>query len=532
MTDEALRNDVAVTSGDASSPDVDPAMAELTRRREIALAMGGPAGIARHRESGRLTVRERVERLVDPGTWHEVGLLAEPEFRRDKPVPADAVVTGYARIDGREVALIGIDSTILAGTTAPVSMRKQGRLIEMAQRAGTPIVYLCDADGGRMPDVMGWRFSGLPLDFRTFLESPPGVPHVPRAAAVLGPSYGDAALHASTSHFVVMIEAGSCALSGPSVVGRAIGEKVDHGSLAGPELAETAGNVHLTVEAEDDAFEALAAFLSFMPPTEAHAAPLAVPREPATDPAAIAGLVPSDPRRGYDMHAVVASIVDGDSILPWGHRWGPAVVCFLARIEGQPVGVVASQPLEGAGALDPSALAKEAAFVDICDTFNLPLLFLQDVPGLLIGTDAERGGILHAYETVTARIARASVPKVTVVIRKAYGGGHFALGGRPTRPDFVYAWPSAELGFMAPEVGIAAVHRRVLEQAMADGGQEAFDAAHAELEREWHDESQPWEAAANFHLDDVIDPAQTRRVVARSFEVAWGSSGRVRETRR
>lgn len=508
-------------------PANNDSLAELTKRRGEALAMGGPEGIAKHHASGRLTVRERLEHLIDPGSWFEVGLLAKPQLRRDKPIPGDAVVTGYARLDGRQVAIIGIDSSIVAGTTAPTSMRKQGRLIDTAQRVGLPIVLLCDADGGRVPDVMGWRFSGLPLDFKTFLEPGAGQYTVPRAAAVLGPSYGDSALHASTAHFVVMTATSALALSGPTVVDRAIGEDVDHAGLGGPEQACAVGNAHLVVEAEDDAFEAITAFLSYLPPHSGLAAPLGETREPELNPAAVGALVPVEARRGYDMRDVVRSLVDARSILPWGDGWGPSVLACLARLDGAPVGVIASQPVVGAGALDPAALAKERTFVDLCDTFNLPIFFLQDVPGLLIGTDAERGGILHGYESLAARIARATVPKVAIVIRKAYGGGHFALGGRPTHPDFLFAWPSAEMSFMAPETGLAIVHRRKLEAAFEAGGEAARAEMTADLMREWADDSAPWESAANFHLDDVIAPAETRDVLIRAIEVAWGSRPRV-----
>lgn len=505
----------------------DELLADLTERRAEALAMGGPEGIAKHHASGRLTVRERLERLLDADSWFEVGLLAKPELRRPKPVPADAVLTGYGRIDGRQVAVIGIDSSIVAGTTAPVSMRKQGRLIDTAQRVGLPIVLLCDADGGRIPDVMGWRFSGLPLDFTTFLEPAPGQYTVPRAAAVLGPSYGDSALHASTAHYVVMTQTAGLALSGPTVVDKAIGEEVDHARLGGPEQACAAGNAHLVVSGEDDAFEAIAAFLSYLPAHSGLPAPVGAAVEPELDPASVGSLVPLESRRGYDMRDVIRSLVDARSMLPWGDDWGPAVLTCLARLDGAPVGVVASQPIVGAGALDPAALTKERRFVDLCDTFNLPIVFLQDVPGLLIGTDAERNGILHGYESLAARISKATVPKVGVVIRKAYGGGHFALGGRPTHPDFLYAWPSAEMSFMAPETGLSIVHRRQLDAAFAEGGAEARDALVGELMKEWADESAPWESAANFHLDDVIHPAETRRVLIRSIEIAWGARPRV-----
>ena len=489
--------------------------------------MGGPEGIAKHHASGRLTVRERLERLIDPESWFEVGLLAKPELRRPKPVPGDAVVTGYGKLDGRQVAVIGIDSSIVAGTTAPVSMRKQGRLIHTAQRVGMPIVLLCDADGGRIPDVMGWRFSSLPLDFKTFLEPGAGQFTVPRAAAVLGPSYGDSALHASTAHFVVMTSSSGLALSGPVVVGKAIGEELDHAGLGGPEQAQAAGNAHMEVSTEDDAFEAISAFLSYLPAHSGLPAPLAEPREPELDPDDLGNVVPFEARRGYDMREVIRSIVDARSVLPWGDGWGPSVLTCLARLDGAPVGVIASQPVVGAGALDPSALNKERIFVDLCDTFNLPIIFLQDVPGLLIGSEAERGGILHGYENLAVRIAKATVPKVAVVIRKAYGGGHFALGGRPTHPDFLFAWPSAEMSFMAPETGLSIVHRRAMDKAFEEGGDEARDALTAELMQEWLNESAPWESAANFHLDDVIAPSETRDVIKRAIEVAWGSRPRV-----
>jgi acetyl-CoA carboxylase carboxyltransferase component len=187
-----------------------------------------------------------------------------------------------------------------------------------------------------------------------------------------------------------------------------------------------------------------------------------------------------------------------------------------------PVGIAANQPIVNAGALDPAALTKLHDFVALCDAFNLPLVFLQDVPGLLIGSQAEAGGILKAYERLVARIAQATVPKVGVVFRKAYGGGHFAMGGRPTRPDFLFAWPSAEMGFMAPETGVRTVYRRRFEALAQEQGPDVARALAEQLTREWTVESEPWEAAANLALDDVIEPAETRNVIARAIEIAWG----------
>ncbi|MBN9099836.1 MAG: hypothetical protein J0I49_17250 [Pseudonocardia sp.] len=497
-------------------------LAVLREKQAAAHASGGPEGLRRHRESGRLPVRERIDLLLDPGSWFEIGALALPELRREKPIPGDAVVTGFGLLDGRRVGVIGIDASVVAGTTAPISMRKQGRLIEHAQRHGFPLVLLCDADGGRMPDVSGWRFSGLPLDFTTFLKPPPGAPVVPRVAAVLGPSYGDSALHASTAHYVVMLRSASIALSGPSVVEPAIGEKVTDDELGGPAAATEAGNAHLVVESEADAMDAIAAFLSYLPQNSARPAPMAPPLPPARDPSELDAVVPLGTRAGYDMRDVFACLADEASILPWADGWGASLLCALVRIEGRPVGLVGNQPIVRAGALDPAALAKERSFVDLCDTFGLPLVFLHDVPGLMIGTQAERGGILQGYEALVSRIAEARVPKVGVVLRKAYGGGHFAMGGRPTRPDFLYAWPSAELGFMAPETGIRTIHRRRLEKVLAEEGPAVHAALVEELTAEWISEAEPWEAAAHLSLDDVIEPSATRHVIATSIDIALG----------
>ena len=501
---------------------------ELAARRARALEMGGSERVERHRRSGRLTARDRIALLVDAGSWNELGLLAEPELRRDQPMAADAIVTGLACVDGRKVCVLAIDATVLAGTTAPVNMRKQNRIAEWAGRRGLPLICLSDNDGGRMPDLLGWRFSGLPLHFSTFLQSPDGCPAVPRLTAVLGESYGDAALHAAIGTFVVMQRDTAIALSGPPVVRAAIGEQVAAADLGGPAVAaETNGSAHLVVDDEQAALEAVKRFLGYVPDSAAHPAPVTAARAPARDPAELERLVPREPRRGYDMRMVLDCIVDGGSLLDWGERYGTSLICALARLDGRPVGVVASQPMRRAGVLDAAALTKLARFVELCDTFNLPLAFFQDVPGLMIGTEAERAGILRGYEQVVTRLARAGVPKLAVIVRKAYGGGHIALGGRQVAPDLLFAWPGAELGFMAPDTGVRTVYRRRLEDLRAEQGDEAHDALAARLEAEWAAESQPWEAAANVILDDVIDPSETRARLIDGIEFAWGSRPRV-----
>ncbi len=495
---------------------------DLERRRAEALAMGGSERVAAHHDSGRLTARERIERLVDSGSWYELGLLAQPEQRRERPAPGDAIVTGVAKIDGRRAAIIAIDATVLAGTTAQVNMRKQNRVAALAGRRGMPLVCLSDADGGRMPDVMGWRFSGLPFDFRTFLQSPPGFHEIPRVTAVLGPSFGDAALHAAMAHLVVMTESAALALSGPPVVASAIGEDLSAEELGGPEVAAgESGVAHLVVPGEDDAFAAIRRFLSFLPDHAGLPAPSAAPAPPERDPEELLRLVPAEPKRGYDMHHVIEAIVDGGSLFEWSARYGGSLITGFACVEGTPVGIVANQPMQRAGVLDGPALAKELAFVEMCDTFNLPLVFLHDVPGLMIGRQAERAGILSAYERVAQRLARVAVPKIVVVVRKSYGGGHFAMGGGPTHPDLTVCWPIAELGFMAPDTGVRTVHRRRLDRTLEEEGEQARDELFAALAESWADQSEPWEAAAHTFVDDVIDPRETRRTILVGIEYGW-----------
>ncbi len=503
-------------------------LADLERRRAAALAMGGEERVARHRESGRLTARDRIDLLVDPDSWYEIGLLAEPELRRERSAPADAIVAGLARIEGRKVCVLSVDATVLAGTTAPVNMRKQNRIARWAALRGLPFICLSDNDGGRIPDVMGWRFSGLPFDFQTFLQSPAGSPAIPRLIAVVGASFGDSALHASMGHYVVMTRSSAIALSGPPVIAAAIGEEIEADELGGPKVStEITGNAHAVVDSEEEAIAALRRALSYLPDSSDHPAPTADPVEPARPAEELLSLVPSDARRGYDMRKVLEAIFDADTIFPWRDRYGKSLLTSLARLEGQPVGVLASQPMQRAGVLDVPALKKAAAFVDLCDTFNIPLVFLQDVPGLMIGSDAERAGILGGYESIVTRLARARVPKIAVVVRKAYGGGHFALGGRPTHPDLILAWPTAELGFMAPATGVRTVYKRRLEETLARDGQVAHDALVEELTEEWARESEPWEAAMHVFIDDVIDPRETRRALAEGIDFAWGTGPRI-----
>ncbi len=515
-------------STDELAPEANAALDELHRRRDTALAMGGPERVERHKASGRLTARERIDLLVDKGSFLEIGLLADAQFRREEPAAADAVVGGFARIDDRKVCVLAVDATVMAGTTGQVNMLKQNRLAAFAGRKGLPLICLSDNDGGRIPDVMGWRFSGLPFDFATFVQAPPGHPEIPRLIAVVGASFGDSALHASMGHYVVMTAHAAIALVGPPVVASAIGEDLTAEQLGGPKVStEQSGYAHAAVADDAAAIDAIRRALGYFPDNAEQPAPIVVSRAPAREAERLLTLVPTDPRRGYDMRKVLEAIVDADSLLPWKERYGAGLYTAFARLDGRSVGILASQPMQRAGVLDVPALAKLADFADVCDTFNIPLVFFQDVPGLMVGSEAERTGILAAYERVVARLSRAFVPQIVVVVRKAYGGGHFALGGRPTHPDLILAWPTAELGFMAPDTGVRTVYKRRLEEVLAHEGEAAHAALADELQAEWAHESEPWEAAAHMYVDDVIDPRTTRETLIAGIDFAWGNGLRV-----
>lgn len=507
---------------------------DLLERRAQARQMGGERRVERHHSSGRLTARERIDLLVDPGSFYELGLLALPERRLDTGEgAADGVLTGWATIDGRKVAVIAIDATVLSGTTAPVNARKQVHLIQAAGKAGVPIVTLADADGGRMPDIMGWRFGGLPLDFKLFLTPPEGYATVPRLCGALGPCYGDSALQAAAAHFTVMKRDASIALSGPSVVATAVSEQVDHVDLGGPEVAAgIVGTAHAVVDDEPAAIEMLRRALSYFPDHADAPAPRAHPVPPAGDAERLLTIVPVEAKRGYDMRKVLECIVDAGSQLPWRADQGKNLITSLARIEGSVVGVVANQPMHRAGTLDVAALEKYLAFIELCDRFNFPLVQLHDVPGLMIGSQEERRGIVKYLELVAARISTVTVPRIGVILRKSYGGGYFLMGGMQTAPDLLVAWPTAEIGFMAPDAGVATVHRGDLEDELARNGEDARAALFARLVKEWSSESEPWEAAAHYYLHDIIDPRDTRRAIHTAIEFTWGNRPRVSKLHR
>jgi propionyl-CoA carboxylase beta chain len=513
----------ALAPGEVTKAD---GVAELERRRALALAMGGPERVEAHHAKGKLTARERVAELVDEGSFVELGMLAHS----DRPevgerAAADASVTGVGTIDGRKVAVIANDATVLAGTTGRVGSRKQGQLMSLAGRKGYPLVMLGDANGGRLPDLLGSDFGAFAGgdEGEHFLGIRVAAERIPRVTAILGNAYGDPAFWAGSSDFVVMAEGGSIALSGPSLVGSSTGADSTHESLGGPATSvRTTGVVSRLEPTERDAIACVRTFLGYLPSNATLEPPLAPPRPPATPGEALYDIVPDRGRRGYDMRKVVAAVADEGSFFEIHPGFGRSLVGGLARVEGRPVGILANQPKHRGGVLDAPAVVKATRLVDLCSGFGLPLVFLQDLPGVMIGAEAEREAVAQKLMTLFTAIARSPVPKVTVILRKAFGFGYIALGGPSMGTDYVVAWPNAEIGFMSAENAVHVVHRKRIAEVREREGEAASRALAAELEAQTHSAFAPWTAATQSHIHDVIRPDETRRAVVNGLFIGSG----------
>ncbi len=502
------------------------AIEELKRRQTKALEMGGPEKVARKHEMGLGTARERVEKLLDPGSFFEIGMLNHSDMpgMEDK-TPADGKIAGFGTIDDRTVAVTADDATVLAGTGGRVGVEKDHRLIRWASEKGFPIIHLGEGGGARIPDIMGSE--GL-CSMTMRKEMAVRCRQVPFVATIMGECFGGPSWLAALADFVVQVKGSCMAVSGPRVLEIATSEFVENEELGGWKLhAEITGQVDRVAEDEDDCFRIVRDFLSYMPSNAQELPPVVPPRgeDQDTRQALLASLVPDESRRGYDMNGVIKTIVDDERVFPLKPYFDRSVITCLARIEGHSVGIIANQPMHSAGAMGPDGCDKCCSFICLCDSFNIPLIFLHDTPGFLVGRAAELkrmpGKIINFIEAV----ALSTVPKISLVIRKSYGMAYSNMCGTGMGADFVLAWPNAEISFMAPEVAANVVYSRKIDQA-AD-----VKAAREQAEHQLRIAGAPWKAAGLHLLDDVIDPRDTRRVLSRILKLARGTDGQYRSRR-
>jgi len=468
-----------------------------------------------------LTARERLGLLFDPGSFVEIG--AHATHHSDHPsmvgreTPADGVVTGFGRIDGRPACAIAYDFTVMAGSMGRTGEQKCARLRELALTRRVPLIWLIDSAGARIQEAAGggW-FAGSGFLFREQVVMS-GV--VPLVAAMMGPGAAGTAYIPGLADFVPMVRSTShMALGGPPLVKAVVGEDVDPETLGGSKVhTEVSGVADLEVPDDAACIRAIKEYLSYFPSSNLEPPP----RVPTDDPPdrrdeALLDVVPDNPRRPYDMHRVIASIVDEGRFFELKPAWAKNLIVGLARMGGMSVGIVANQPLYLGGVLDVDAADKAARFVMLCDAFGIPLLFLQDVPGFMVGSRVERAGIIRHGAKMLYAVAEATVPKVTVVVRKAYGAGYYVMCGRAYEPDLIVAWPTAEISVMGPEGAVNIVFRKQL-QAAADP-----EAERRRLLEEFRRMTDAYVAASHAHVDDVIDPRETRPVVIRALELARG----------
>jgi methylmalonyl-CoA decarboxylase subunit alpha len=487
---------------------------DLEARRRRNLGMGGAERIARQHEKGKLTVRERIDLLFDRGTFVEFGLLAT-DREGSEDTPADGVVTGHGLVDGRQVWVIAYDFTVMAGSMGAVGEQfKAARVRDLALRYRKPIVWLLDSAGARIQEAAGSTFAGTGyLFFDQVVMS--GV--IPQVAAMLGPCAAGTAYIPGLADFVPMVKGtSSMSLGGARLVKAATGEDVTDHDMGGSQVHCYESGVGDN-EVEDDAscIASVRQFLSYLPSNNGEPPPVG----PADDPAdrVVEGLekiVPTNPRAAYDVRRVIKAVFDGGSWFEIKPTWAKNIVIGFARVAGKPVGVVANQPMVKGGILDSDSADKAARFIRMCDAFNVPLVYLMDVPGFLVGSQVEKDGIIRHGAKMLYATSEATVPKVTVIMRKAYGAGYYVMCGKGYEPDLLVAWPFAEISVMGPEGAVNIIFNKQIEASAnpEETRSQLLAAVRAQIN--------PYLAAGWAMIDDVIDPAETRRVIARGLEQA------------
>src|SRR5215217_3802264 len=493
---------------------------DLHARRERARLGGGEEKIAQQHERDKLTARERLALLIDDGTFTELGIHAQPHFSQrameGREAPADGVITGYGLIDGRMACVCAYDFTVMAGAMGMTGELKVARLRELALTQRVPFVWLLDSAGARIQEAVGSLFAGTGHLFREEVVMS-GV--IPQVAALMGPCAAGTAYIPGLADFVPMVRGrGSMALAGPHLVRAAIGEHVTQEELGGSRVhCRKSGVGDIEVAADDECIDVIKQYLSYFP-SHCEERPPALPVSEPVDrmDEELLDVLPETNRKPYDMYDVIRRIVDGGDWLDVKGAWARTIITCLARMGGRPVGIVANQPRRLGGILDNDSADKAARFVNLCNAFGLPLVFLQDVPGFMVGTKVEAAGIIRHGAKMLHAVAAATVPKVTVVIRKAYGAGYYVMCGRAYEPDLIVAWPSAEISVMGPEGAVEIVMRRIVEEADDPAARKA------ELIASYQELIDVYRAARNDMIDDVIDPRETRPTVIRAFEMAAG----------
>jgi acetyl-CoA carboxylase carboxyltransferase component len=509
-----------MTDTNAPTSLLRPLVDDLLERRAAARLGGGEERIAQQHAADKLTARERIDLLVDPGTFSELGLHAGIHYSvrglEDKNAPADGVVTGYGKVDGRMVAIAAYDFTVMAGSMGMSGEIKVSRLRELALSKRMPMVWLLDSAGARIQEAVGSLFAGSGHLFREEVVAS-GV--IPQVAALMGPCAAGTAYIPGLADFVPMVKGrGSMALAGPHLVRAAVGEDVTQEELGGSRVhCRKSGVGDLEVADDQECIAKIKAYLSFLPSHNEQAPPKVEPSDPIDRmDEDLLDVLPESNRKPYDMYEVIRRIVDDGEFFDMKPQFAKTIITGFARFGGRPAGIVANQPKQLGGILDNDSADKAARFVNLCNAFGIPLVFLMDVPGFMVGSKVEAGGIIRHGAKMLYAVANATVPKITVVLRKGYGAGYYVMNGRAYEPDLIVAWPSAEISVMGAEGAVEIVFRKQVEAA------EDPAAEKAELIDAYRKIIDVYIPAKSAMIDDVIDPRETRPVICRGLEMAEG----------
>jgi acetyl-CoA carboxylase carboxyltransferase component len=490
---------------------------ELRRRKDEALHAGSESSVERQHAKGKMTARERIDYLLDEGSFQELDMLARHRAHGmgmdDNRPYTDGVVTGFGTIDGRKVCVFSQDFTVFGGALGEVFAEKIHKLMDLASSIGVPMIGLNDGAGARIQEGVVSLNSYGGIFHRNVLAS--GV--IPQISVIMGPCAGGAVYSPAMTDFIFMVrETSHMFITGPDVVKTVTGEDVTLEQLGGAMSHATKSGVATFVSADEKAcLEEVRYLLSFLPSNNLEEPPvLEVGDDPERRAPELTELMPASPNQPYDMKKVVAAVVDDGDFFEYHAHWAMNLVCGFARIGGRVVGVVGNQPQILAGVLDIDSSEKGARFVRTCDSFNIPLVTFVDVPGFMPGTDQEYGGIIRHGAKLLYAYCEATVPRIQVITRKAYGGAYVVMNSKSIGADLAYAWPSAELAVMGPQGAVEILYRRELAEA-GDAAGRRTELVDEYIERY----ANPYLAAERGFVDDVIDPAETRAVLHRALDV-------------
>ncbi len=495
---------------------LDKKISELHERREKSMQGGGEKAVEKQIAMGKLPARERIDQILDKGSFYEYDLFIEhaaKDFGMDKKVlPGDGVVIGTGKINGKPVAIYAQDFTVAGGSLGYMHAHKITKIMDYALKMRMPLIGINDSGGARIQEGVNALAGYGEIFYRNTQAS--GV--IPQISVILGPCAGGAVYSPALTDYVFVVDKVSkMFITGPEVIKSVLGEEIDMESLGGARVhCEITGNAHFFAESEKECFAQIKKLLSFIPSNNTECRDAVEVKEPLKK-YNIERIVPTDPTKPYDVREVIKALADGSDFIEIQEKWAKNIVIGFGRMSGKTVGFVANQPLYLAGVLDCDSSDKAARFIRYCDSFNIPIVTLEDMPGYLPGIDQEHAGVIRHGAKLLYAYSEATVPKITVIMRKAYGGGYIAMNSRHLRADFVFAWPTAEIAVMGPEGAANIIFKKEINEA-----ENPIEMKKQKVEEYKEKFANPYVAAGKGYVDSVIAPAETRRALLNALEIS------------